>query len=378
MPTPLPPPDRRLRILHVEDAELDHQLLRVQLERAGLDVEVLRVDTMAAVEAALAEQWDAVIADYDLPGFTGLAVLKRLRELKRWIPFLLVSGQIGEDMAVEAVRNGAADYLFKGNLTRLGSALTRAIEAAEARNARSEADNELRQSKQRLHELAGHLQNSIEMERAAIAREIHDDVGGSLTAVKFDLAWIARHAQEDIVRQRTRAALDTVTSALDASQRIMHNLRPAILDQGLVAAVQWMAAGFERRTGIQCAVVASQEQMQLPVGVPLVAYRAAQEALTNVAKHAQASRVDIELSMQAGVLTLEVNDNGRGIAPEDLDKARSFGIRGLHERAATVGGWVDLSSNSKGNGGTSVILSVPLDDDALEGADDSTAWGESS
>jgi signal transduction histidine kinase len=153
----------------------------------------------------------------------------------------------------------------------------------------------------------------------------------------------------------------------------MHNLRPAILDQGLVAAVQWMAAGFERRTGIQCAVHAREEQMQLPPGVPLVAYRAAQEALTNVAKHAQASRVDIELSMQAGVLTLEVNDNGRGIAPEDLAKARSFGIRGLHERAATVGGWVDLSSNSTGNGGTSVILSVPLDDDALEGG---SGWGE--
>ena len=365
-----------MRVLHVEDAELDHQLLRVQLERSGLDVDMLRVDTLAAVEAALEQPWDAVIGDYDLPGFSGLTVLKRLRELKRWIPFLLVSGQIGEDTAVEAVRDGAADYLFKGNLTRLGSALTRAIEAAEARNARSEADQALRQSKQRLHELAGHLQNSIEMERSAIAREIHDDVGGSLTAVKFDLAWIARHAQEDIVRQRTRAALDTVTSALEASQRIMHNLRPAILDQGLVAAVQWMAAAFERRTGIQCTVLAREEQMQLPAGVPLVAYRAAQEALTNVSKHAQASRVDIELSMQAGVLTLEVNDNGRGIAPEDLAKARSFGIRGLHERAATVGGWVDLSSNSKGSGGTSVILSVPLDldDDGLEGGG---AWGES-
>jgi signal transduction histidine kinase len=375
MPTPLPPPERSLRILHVEDAELDHQLLCVQLERSGLKAEVLRVDTLAQIETAIQqpEPWDAVIADFDLPGLSGLTVLKRLREMKRFIPFLLVSGQIGEDMAVEAVRGGASDYLFKGNLTRLAPALLRAIEAAEARNARFESDQALRQSKQRLHELAGHLQTSIEMERAAIAREIHDDVGGSLTAVKFDLAWIARHAQEDIVRQRTRAALDTVTSALEASQRIMHNLRPAILDQGLVAAVQWMASGFERRTGIQCSVQASEEQMQLPPGVPLVAYRAAQEALTNVSKHAQASRVDIELSMQAGVLTLEVNDNGRGIAAEDLAKARSFGIRGLHERAATVGGWVDLSSNSKGNGGTSVILSVPLEDDVIDGG---SAWGD--
>ena len=374
MPPPVPPAERLLRILHVEDAPLDHDLLVAQLERAGLTVGVRRVETLAEVEQALGEgEWDAVIADFDLPGTSGLDVLKRMRELKHWLPFLLVSGQIGEDMAVEAMRLGAADYLFKGNLARLAPALLRAIETTEARNARHEADQALRQSKQRLHELAGHLQTSVEMERAAIAREIHDDVGGSLTALKFDLAWIARHAQEDIVRQRTRAALETVTGALEASQRIMHNLHPAILDQGLVAAVQWMAQGFERRTGIVCTVRASQEAMHLPAGVPLVAYRTAQEALTNVAKHSQANRVDIELSMQAGVLTLELNDNGRGIAPEDLVKARSFGIRGLHERAATVGGWVDLSSNSNGMGGTSVILSVPLNDEVL---DSGSAWGE--
>jgi signal transduction histidine kinase len=92
--------------------------------------------------------------------------------------------------------------------------------------------------------------------------------------------------------------------------------------------------------------------------VPLVAYRAAQEALTNVSKHAQATQVSIDLSMAGGVLSLEISDNGRGLSPDDLAKARSFGIRGLHERARTVGGWVDLSS---GTTGTTMILSVPLE-----------------
>ena len=91
--------------------------------------------------------------------------------------------------------------------------------------------------------------------------------------------------------------------------------------------------------------------------MPLVAYRMAQEALTNVSKHAQASRVHIELAVGAGVLSLEVSDNGRGLSEDDRAKARSFGLRGLHERASTVGGWVDLSS---GPGGTHLILSVPL------------------
>lgn len=372
--------DRRLRVLHVEDSELDHQLILAQLRRAGLELEVERVDTLAEVARALGESWDAIISDYNLPGFSGLVVLDMLKESRRIIPFVLVSGEIGEDTAVAAMRTGASDYLLKNNLARLAPALLHAIEASETQRARLESERELIKSKQRLHELAGHLQTSVEMERAAIAREIHDDVGGSLTAIKFDLAWIARHAQDAAVRQRVQSALETVSNAIEASQRIMHNLRPAILEQGLVAAVQWMSMRFERRTGIVTSMRTSHEQIQLPPGVPLVAYRTAQEALTNVSKHANATKVDIELSVDSGVLTLEVSDNGQGLSPGDLAKARSFGIRGLHERAATVGGWVDLSSSARG---TSLILSVPLeaggalldDEEASPAAHDPSAWG---
>jgi signal transduction histidine kinase len=155
-------------------------------------------------------------------------------------------------------------------------------------------------------------------------------------------------------------ALETVTHAIEASQRIMQNLRPAILEQGLVAALQWMTSRFEKRTGIECEFRTSglsPDRRALPAGVPLAAYRTAQEALTNVSKHAAATRVVVDLSISGGVLSLEVSDNGRGLGPDDLAKARSFGLRGLHERASTVGGWVDLSSSAAG---TSLILSVPL------------------
>ncbi|SEL46360.1 Histidine kinase-, DNA gyrase B-, and HSP90-like ATPase [Roseateles sp. YR242] len=353
----LPLGERRLRLLHIEDSDLDHQLILAQLQRAGLSFEISRLDSLPAVETALNQGWDAIISDYNLPGFSGLVVLDLLKQRQLVLPFVLVSGEIGEDTAVAAMRNGASDYLLKNNLVRLAPALLHAIESCEAQRARLESDRELIKSKQQLHELAGHLQTSVEMERAAIAREIHDDVGGSLTALKFDLAWIARHCDDAAVQQRVNSALETVSSAIESSQRIMHNLRPAILEQGLLAAVQWLAARFERRTGIPTAVRSGNETLQLPAGVPLVAYRTAQEALTNVSKHANASRVDVELSMDGGVLTLEVKDNGQGLAPGDLSKARSFGIRGLRERAATVGGWVDLSS---GVHGTSLILSVPL------------------
>lgn len=364
---------RVLRVLHVEDSELDHQLILTQLLRGGLRVEMERLDALPAVLAALGRRWDAIISDYNLPGYSGLQVLEAMRARQLAVPFILVSGEIGEDIAVGAMRNGASDYLLKNNLNRLAPALLHAIDAAENERARAVADQELLKSKQRLHELAGHLQTSVEMERAAIAREIHDDVGGSLTAVKFDLAWIDRHAQEPEVRQRVAAALETVNAAIDASQRIMHNLRPAILEQGLVAALQWMTARFERRTGIEAGLRLGDDRLELPPGVPLVAYRTAQEALTNVSKHALATRVDVELSLDSGVLTLEIRDNGRGMGPSDLAKERSFGIRGLHERAATVGGWVDLSSPP--GGGTSLILTVPLAQDAIDALDGSASFG---
>ena len=354
---PLPPLAQALRVLHLEDSVADHELMLAHLRRGGIEVRSLRVDSEAAFLAALQQHWDIVLSDFNLPGFSGLLALDLLRASGRDIPFILVSGEIGEDTAVEAMRNGASDYLLKNNLARLVPAILHAVEANETRHAREHADRELNKSRQRLRELAQHLQTSIEHERAAIAREIHDDVGGSLTALKFDLAWIARHTTDEGVRLRVQSAIETVTLAIESSKRIMHNLRPAILEQGLVAALQWIASRFEKRTGITCEVRIPSHAPEWPAGVPLVAYRTAQEALTNITKHAHATRVQIDLSLAGGVMSLEISDNGRGLSQQDLAKAHSFGIRGLHERAGTVGGWVDLSS---GPAGTTLILSVPL------------------
>ncbi len=372
-----------LRVLHLEDSELDHELALAHLRRGGMRVSTRRVDSREQYQSALAEDWDLILSDFNLPGFSGLTALDMLKDTGRLIPFILVSGEIGEDTAVAAMRSGDNDYMLKNNLARLAPAMERAIETTRTQREKLAADRALAASRERLSELAQHLQTSVEMERAAIAREIHDDVGGGLTALKFDLAWIARHSESIDVKQRVQSALETVSHAIEASKRIMHNLRPAILDQGLVAALQWMASRFEKRNGIECLFRTSHDVVQLPPGVPLVAYRTAQEALTNISKHAHATRVAIDLSLVSHVLSLEVSDNGRGLSGADLAKARSFGIRGLHERAMTVGGWVDLSSKSNG---TTLILSVPLTGKSLkemeaEQADvadehDPSTWGQ--
>jgi len=347
-----------VRILHLEDSRVDHALVKFALQRSKLPSEVVLVDTMDDFRRELlGGRFDVVLADYHLPGFTGMDAWDVVREMKIEIPFVILSGAIGETAAVDAMHRGVSDYLLKDSMHRLSHVIERAIEVSETRRERARAAEELAESRQRLAELAEHLQTSIEQERADIAREIHDDIGGALAAVKLDLAWVGRRNTDAEVLQHVATAMEMLQHALGASQRIMLNLRPPILDQGLVAAVQWLAGGFERRSGLRVTIRRSSDQIDVPMDVQLVAYRTAQEALTNIAKHTKATAVEIDLSDGEGVLTLEVTDNGQGMSPEALRKTKSFGLLGLRERAAKVNGWLDVSTSPRG---TSVILSVPL------------------
>lgn len=351
--------DQPLQILHLEDSLTDHQLVKQVLRKAKLHCTLTQTDTLDALSVHLKKgTFQLVLADYRLPGFTAVDAWTRARDTASPPPFVLLSGAIGEKAAVDIMRLGFADYLLKEDLVRLPHVIERALEMQEAKRAREQAVNELRHSEQRLAELTEHLQRSIEAERTSIAREIHDDIGGALTAVRFDLAWIQRNSQDSAIQAHAQAAVEMLQHAIGASQRIMMDLRPPVLDQGLVAALQWLVEGFERRTGVTTCFHAKQERLHLPDDVQLVAYRTAQEALTNIVKYAAAQQVHIDLSDSGQVLTLEITDDGQGIAAGMRDKPKAFGLRGLAERAKTVQGWLDVSS--KPGQGTSVILSIPL------------------
>jgi two-component system, NarL family, sensor histidine kinase UhpB len=348
-----------LRILHLEDSEIDHELVRIALCRTVTSFEIERVDSLDGFTSQLVNRaFDVILADYRLPGFTALDAWERTKPLANHPPFILLSGAIGEPAAVSAIKMGISDYLAKDDLGRLGQVIRRAIEVAEVRHAKEMADAELAKSERQLAQFNEHLQATIEQERASIAREIHDDIGGALAAIRFDLSWIGRHTRDESTLEHVATATEMLQHAIGASQRIMMNLRPAVLDQGLNAAIQWLASGFSKRTGIRTDVHSFDEKNSLPKPVQMVAYRIAQEAMTNIFKHAQCDRVTIDLTDSEDVLTMEITDNGKGLSPSDLEKPKSFGIRGLHERAKTVGGWVDVSSAA--GRGTSITLSVPL------------------
>jgi signal transduction histidine kinase len=348
-----------VRILHLEDSVLDHDIVQRTLRKSGVTFEIVRVETLAEFERTVqASRFDVILADYRLPGFTAIDAWNALQNLPCRPPFILLSGAIGETAAVDAIKLGMSDYLLKDDLGKLAHVIERAIEVQEAKIAKERADAELAASERRLAEFAEHLQMSIELERAAIAREIHDDIGGSLAAIKFDLAWIGRHHTDAPTLAHVDAASSMLQHALGASQRIMKNLRPAILDQGLEAAIDWLAREFEQRTGVKTQFRASFKQADIGKAVQLTAYRTAQEALTNISKHAQCQEVRIELSNAERVLTLEITDNGLGIPSPRPDQPNAFGLRGLQERARTVGGWLDVSSRQ--GQGTSITLSIPL------------------
>ena len=350
---------RPIRLLHLESSVHDHELVKFALRRSGGTFDVVHAlhldDFCDQIDAV---NFDVILSDYRFPDYTAIDAWNEVLELEQRPPFILVSRAIGETAAVDALKHGINDYVLKDNLSNLVHVIGRAIEVRDTRISKARADAELAASQRRLAELTSHLQLSIEQERASIAREVHDDIGGALAAMKFDLAWLGRHASDPVAQMHIAAATEMLQHALGASQRIMRNLRPAILDQGLVAAIQWMTAGFEKRTGIRTTLRTGQETIHASKEVQLVAYRTAQEALTNISKYAQSTAVSVDVSGREDFLTVEISDNGKGISKEDLEKPNAFGIKGLRERAKTVGGWIDISPN--GGGGTSVIVSIPL------------------
>lgn len=513
--TPLAEPRRRLDVLPapaplslivIEDSPDDYDLVVARLRAAFGEVRSVRVQTRVALDAALREGgWTAVLSDHRLPGFSSIEALGLTRTLAPDLPFLIVSGAIGDELAVAAMHAGASDYVMKDKLGRLAPALSRAIDAAQAQVHRREAEAaliesearfrslaanlpgmvfqveivdgrfapvyasegarrlfgfspdevarepggwiarlraadaatlheriaeatahavaqpwndagtgfaahwielvaqapgddvddpvryieitargrrtrparvlwdgiatditrqkraeaELRRSREELRELAMHLERVREEERAGIARELHDDVGSTLTGAKLQIAALRGHlAQQPPLAAQLALLGEVVDGAITASTRIMRDLRPPILDAGIVAALEWQTRSFEGRTGIACRFHSSAAEVDLAPAEAIAVFRVCQEALNNVVKHAEAGEVEVTLSVSEGELALAVADDGRGIAPGDAGKRGHFGLRGMHERAIALDGAVAVRLRDDGPG-TAVVFTIP-------------------
>lgn len=218
---------------------------------------------------------------------------------------------------------------------------------------------EIMRSRTQLAELSAHIERVKEEERTRIAREIHDDLGGNLTAIKMALALLKRRLPDDPSLAEKADYVDAlVDRTIESIHRISVDLRPSILDFGIVAAIEWQAAEFEKQLGIPCHVASSDSDIDLPPEQASALFRIFQEALNNISKHARASSVQVRLIRNQRGIRMEISDNGTGIALRDRQKPASFGIRGMIERANALGGSLSVSNVPKG--GSMVAIRIPL------------------
>ncbi|HEX7155810.1 MAG TPA: response regulator [Burkholderiaceae bacterium] len=349
-----------IRLLVVEDSELDYELLLALLARDGRRVQAHRVEDEDSMRDTLSRApVDAVITDHNMPRFDSFASLNVAKSFDPDLPVLVVSGEMSEELAVAALHAGADDFILKSRLFRVGPALARSLQAAAERRAGRAATAALAASEERLRELTRHLEGVKEEERRRIAREIHDDIGTTLTALRFELVALGRELKAQPAQlSRVTSMLEMLGQAVAASHRIQHNLRPPVLDAGLVAALQWLVRSFGAGSSVVASFESNREDLPLSSERATALYRVAQESLSNVAKHAQARRVSVQLFAAAEDVTLEIADDGVGFDTRLLQATPGFGLRGLIERARGFGGWAEVSSTP--GRGTSVMFSVPL------------------
>lgn len=223
----------------------------------------------------------------------------------------------------------------------------------------SSANQQLRQARDGLRRLSAHLNSVREEERAHIARDIHDELGASLTAIQLELNWLRQRLPERSAEiARIDAVLDIGATAMEAVHRILNDLRPGVLDHlGLWAALECLLQDIERRGGLRCRFDCPEalERCRLGREAEIAVYRIAQEVLTNVQRHAAASRVGLEVRAHGRDLELEIEDDGCGMTVPT--PPTSFGLLGMHERAHAIGG--ELAISSAPGSGTVVRLRLP-------------------
>lgn len=224
---------------------------------------------------------------------------------------------------------------------------------------RKEVEDEIRRYSNELKNLSTHLQNVLENERTRIAREIHDELGQALTALKFDVSWLEKNVPDS---QAVDAKFDTVKSLIDVTakkiQRITSELRPGLLDDlGLAAAIEWQAREFEERTGIKASIHIPEPEIAVDNPRSTAIFRIFQEALTNIARHSQATELKVSLIEGQNTIYLTVIDNGIGIDKSDLEDKSAFGLMGIKERISFFNGSARISG--KQGEGTSIEVSLP-------------------
>jgi len=360
---------RSLRILSLEDDALAVELIEAALDSDGVEYELVHVETEQAFIVALRQEvFDVILADYALPGFDGLSALSLARTHAPEVPFIFVSGTLGEEVAIESLRVGATDYVLKQRLTRLAPAVRRALSETVQRRERKEAEEALRQSeaslrrhREQLRDLAAHLVSVQEAEQKRLARELHDGLNQQLAllSVALEKLHLEIRSRAKPLQKRTEELIDGVAKISDDVHRMAYRLHPAVLENlGLPAALETECLHFAKSEGIRVDFEQHNEGPSLPEHVSLCLYRVAQETLRNIARHSGARNAEVRLTILPDQVRLLIRDYGAGFDLDNLGKTRGLGFFSMEERVHQVNGKLTIDSNP--GKGTRVEVTVSL------------------
>lgn len=223
-------------------------------------------------------------------------------------------------------------------------------------------EKKIKETTKLLREFANGLQNAREEERAYISREIHDELGQSLTAIKIDLSWLKNKilTADSAAQEKINSILGLIDETVNKVRKISSDLRPGILDElGIIPAIEWQAEEFNKHTGIECEFNCGLNELKISKGKATTIFRIVQESLTNITRHANATKAKIKLEKEGQCIYLSIEDNGRGIFGENFSDLNSLGILGMKERTQKLGGKFAINRLNT-EGGTGVYISLPI------------------
>ena len=339
-----------LHILHLEDDPHDAALVHSTLETGGITCAITCVQNREEFLAALeCDDIDLILSDFSLPAFDGLAALGMAQVRRPDVPFILVSGTLGEERAIDSLKGGATDYVLKERLARLVPAVQRALQEVKERVERKLAERKREEYSRKLQVLSRRLVEAQETERRHLARELHDEIGQALTVAQLNLQALVQSPGAKTLAPRLKESLRVIDRVLEQVHDISLNLRPSILDDlGLEPALRWFTKRQAALMGLKVRFHADALEQRLDPMIETECFRIAQGALTNVVRHAQAKTLSVELRQEAGQLHLRVRDNGIGFdvraAWDEAARGATLGLLSMEERAALAGGGLELKS----------------------------------
>jgi signal transduction histidine kinase len=362
---------KNVKILAVDDDARNLLALRELLHDLPLQV-VTAKSGDEALRCVLQEDFAVILMDARMPGIDGFeaARLIRERERSRHTPIVFLTGAYEDAPSMHrGYAAGAVDYIIKPIRSEILRSKISVFVDLHRKNRklvqeiieRKRIEEDLNSSRENLRALAAHVQSVREEESARIAREIHDQLGQSLTGLKMDLASIAGKLTEEqkaSLDERMQSMFGLIDQMIESVRTIAAQLRYSVLDElGLATALNWQAVEFQRRSGVRCNVTLSGAAPALDRERAMAAFRIFQELLTNVARHAAATRVEVRVEPDEDSFVLTLEDNGRGIEEAAVHSPRSLGLMGIRERALPFGGAVQISGVP--GKGTRVTVTIP-------------------